>query len=96
MCYPGVIQHHQDLQHKTRDTNAVCCDMQYVYIINFDPRVLSVHNWEATHLCDFDLSQLKIDIGHYLWAAHAMGDNKIMLATGLMGLIQTLHCYEIM
>ena len=65
-----------------------------MYVINIRPRVLSVYNWEATHLHDFNLDQLGIDEDEYLWAICAMGEDRIVLATGPYDSIHSFHTYD--
>ena len=64
------------------------------------PPLLSVYNWEATHLCDIDNTKLGLDIDNtklelsssgYLYGVGSFSEDSIVLVDSNI----TLHSYKV-
>ena len=92
----GSHKHHADLTIRTHTINAVCCNSQYVFVIQRKPPLLSVYNWATTHLCDVDSTKLQLTVNDYLNVVGSVSEDSIMLAVGDFYHVKSLHSYKLL
>ena len=91
----GIHVERQTLHITPAHTNAMCCDERYIYIIQQEPPVLSVFNWAAVHVVDFDHHKLNIKKSDCLHAVGKVRDRVIALAVGPDFAVTSLQVYNI-
>ena len=87
--------HQVDISYEARQIDAVACGPHHIFVVQFRPPTLHIHNWEGQEVGSVDHQQLGLKSNDVINHVKLTEGDVLHIAVGCTGTVTSLKAFQV-